>query len=203
MKLIEYMPPFLRTIREFKEIFEAEDIEVDNLKNEISKLLKEVIVKTAESYGLERYEKIYHIKNVAETLEARRMTILLRINNRTQYTYKWLINTLNEAIGKENYVITTDFKNYKMHIEIALNYTEAAEILKRDLVKQIPANIELDYRLNSIINQATAAIVSQQTYMYLNAGKMEEKDNVELDENNYTGINLRQYNYLSLKECEK
>lgn len=203
MKLIEYMPPFLRTVREFNVIFEAEDAEVDNLKNEISRLLKEVIVKTAESYGLERYEKIYHIKNVAETLEARRMTILLRMNNRTQYTYKWLINTLNEAIGKENYVITTDFKNYKMHIEIALNYTEAAEILKRDLVKQIPANIELDYRLNSIINQATAVIVSQQTYMYLNAGKMEEKDNVELDEKNYTGINLRQYNYLSLKECEK
>ena len=43
MKLIEYMPPFLRTVREFNVIFEAEDTEVDNLKNEISRLLKEVI----------------------------------------------------------------------------------------------------------------------------------------------------------------
>lgn len=199
MKLIEYMPPFLRTIREFNVIFEAEDIEVDNLKNEISKLLKEVIVKTAESYGLERYEKIYHIKNVAETLEARRMTILLRMNNRTQYTYKWLINTLNEAIGKENYVITTDFKNYKMHIEIALNYTEAAEILKRDLVKQIPANLELDYRLTTKINNFIGAVISQQSYLDLYVVGIETKEDIELNQSNNVGLNLSRQEYMDLE----
>lgn len=199
MKLIEYMPPFLRTIREFNVIFEAEDIEVDNLKNEISKLLKEVIVKTAESYGLERYEKIYHIKNVAETLEARRMTILLRMNNRTQYTYKWLINTLNEAIGKENYVITTDFKNYKMHIEIALNYTEAAEILKRDLVKQIPANLELDYRLTTKINNFIGAVISQQSYLDLYVVGIETKEDIELNQSNNVGLKLSRQEYMDLE----
>lgn len=199
MKLIEYMPPFLRTIREFNVIFEAEDIEVDNLKNEISKLLKEVIVKTAESYGLERYEKIYHIKNVAETLEARRMTILLRMNNRTQYTYKWLINTLNEAIGKENYVITTDFKNYKMNIEIALNYTEAAEILKRDLVKQIPANLELDYRLTTKINNFIGAVISQQSYLDLYVVGIETKEDIELNQSNNVGLNLSRQEYMDLE----
>jgi hypothetical protein len=197
------MPPFLKEVREFKEIFGAEDIQIEKLNNQINSMLREVIVKTAEDYGLRRYEKIYGITRPAETLEARRMAILLKMNNRVAYTYKWLIQTLNEAIGAENYKITTDFNNYKMNIEIALNYTEAAELLKNDLVKQMPANIELDYRLTSKINCISGAIISQQTYMVLNTEKMKETENVKINENNNFGLNLRQQSYIDIKECEK
>jgi hypothetical protein len=197
------MPPFLKEVREFKEIFGAEDIQIEKLNNQINSMLREVIVKTAEDYGLRRYEKIYGITRPAETLEARRMAILLKMNNRVAYTYKWLIQTLNEAIGAENYKITTDFNNYKMNIEIALNYTEAAELLKNDLVKQMPANIELDYRLTSKINCISGAIISQQTYMVLNTEKMKEIENVKINENNNFGLNLRQQSYIDIKECEK
>lgn len=203
MNLIKYMPPFLKEVREFKEIFGAEDIQIEKLNNQINSMLREVIVKTAEDYGLRRYEKIYGITRPAETLEARRMAILLKMNNRVAYTYKWLIQTLNEAIGTENYKITTDFNNYKMNIEIALNYTEAAELLKNDLVKQMPANIELDYRLTSKINCISGAIISQQTYMVLNTEKMKEIENVKINENNNFGLNLRQQSYIDIKECEK
>ena len=203
MNLIKYMPPFLKEVREFKEIFGAEDIQIEKLNNQINSMLREVIVKTAEDYGLRRYEKIYGITRPAETLEARRMAILLKMNNRVAYTYKWLIQTLNEAIGAENYKITTDFNNYKMNIEIALNYTEAAELLENDLVKQMPANIELDYRLTSKINCISGAIISQQTYMVLNTEKMKEIENVKINENNNFGLNLRQQSYIDIKECEK
>lgn len=203
MNLIKYMPSFLKEVREFKEIFGAEDIQIEKLNNQINSMLREVIVKTAEDYGLRRYEKIYGITRPAETLEARRMAILLKMNNRVAYTYKWLIQTLNEAIGAENYKITTDFNNYKMNIEIALNYTEAAELLKNDLVKQMPANIELDYRLTSKINCISGAIISQQTYMVLNTEKMKEIENVKINENNNFGLNLRQQSYIDIKECEK
>lgn len=203
MNLIKYMPPFLKEVREFKEIFGAEDIQIEKLNNQINSMLREVIVKTAEDYGLRRYEKIYGITRPAETLEARRMAILLKMNNRVAYTYKWMIQTLNEAIGAENYKITTDFNNYKMNIEIALNYTEAAELLKNDLVKQMPANIELDYRLTSKINCISGAIISQQTYMVLNTEKMKEIENVKINENNNFGLNLRQQSYIDIKECEK
>lgn len=203
MNLIKYMPPFLKEVREFKEIFGAEDIQIEKLNNQINSMLREVIVKTAEDYGLRRYEKIYGITRPAETLEARRMAILLKMNNRVAYTYKWLIQTLNEAIGAENYKITTDFNNYKMNIEIALNYTEATELLKNDLVKQMPANIELDYRLTSKINCISGAIISQQTYMVLNTEKMKEIENVKINENNNFGLNLRQQSYIDIKECEK
>lgn len=198
MKLKEYMPPFLMQVREFNEIFKVEDVELEELKNNINSVLKEVIVRTAESYGLKKYEKIYGIDNVAETIEARRMTILLKMNNRTAYTYKWLINTLNEAIGEENYILTTDFNNYKMHIEIALNYTEAAEILKRDLVRQIPANIELDYRLTSKINHNIGAVISQQSYMFLKTDINKYYDTIKLNLNHNIAPNIREQEYISI-----
>lgn len=198
MKLKEYMPPFLTGVREFNEIFETEDIELDELKKQIDSVLKEVIVRTAESYGLKRYEKIYGITNVAETIEARRMTILLKMNNRTAYTYKWLVNTLNEAIGEENYKLTTDFNNYKMHIEIALNYTEAAEILKQDLVRQIPANIELDYRLTTKINHNIAAVISQKTYMFLVTDVNKYYETLDLKLNHNVAPNVREQEYISI-----
>lgn len=124
MKLIEYMPPYLKNVLEFIKIFDAEDIEVQNIRYLIDKILKEVIVKDATSYGLDRYEKIYGIKNKAETIEARRMNILFKINNKVPYTLKWLINTLDESIGKENYKLVA--KDYELYITINLAYTEAA-----------------------------------------------------------------------------
>ena len=54
MKLNDYMPPYLSNIREFKQIFSTEDIELENLLLEVNKIPNEIIVKTAESYGLER-----------------------------------------------------------------------------------------------------------------------------------------------------
>ena len=61
MKLIEYLPNFMQDIKEFKELFSAEDIEIEQLKVAIEKIFSEIIVKTAEGYGLDRYEKIYQI----------------------------------------------------------------------------------------------------------------------------------------------
>lgn len=141
MKLIEYLPPFLKNVREFNEIFEAEDFELENLKNEIQKILKEVIVREAESYGLEKYEKIYNITNIAQTVEARRVNILFKMNNRIPFTLKWLINTLNEAIGENNYKIDIFNNQYIVKIGINHTYKDSAKELNKDLIQQLPANL--------------------------------------------------------------
>lgn len=141
MKLIEHLPPFLQDVREFNKIFEAEDFELENIKKQIEKVLKEVIVKEAESYGLEKYEKIYNITNIAETVEARRINVLFKMNNRTPYTLKWLINTLNEVIGKDNYKIDINNNNYIVKIGINYTYKNSAKELNKDLKQQLPANL--------------------------------------------------------------
>ncbi len=196
MKLIEYMPPYLKNVLEFIKIFETEDIEIENMRYLIDKVLKEVIVKTATSYGLDRYEKIYGIKNKAETIEARRMNILFKINNKVPYTLKWLINTLNESIGKDNYKLIA--KDYELYITINLAYTEAAEMLKSNLIKQIPANIQLEYELETTLNEYIGGAISRCDYIILNAEAFEEIEDVVLNQNNNTGVAVINTGYIEI-----
>lgn len=143
MKLIEYLPEFLREMREFKELFTIEDIELEKLSKAIEDTTKETIVNTAESYGLERYEKIYRITDIAETIEGRRTNILFKMNSKAPYTFQWLINTLNVAIGEGNYSIEMDYENYKLTINVLAIYKNIAKDLEKSLRKEIPANLVL------------------------------------------------------------
>ena len=147
MKLIEYMPLFLQDVREFQEIFKVEDKEIDSLKEQIENVLKEIIVTTAEGYGLDRYEKIYNIQNTTTDVETRRFNILSKINNRLPYSINWLINKLNNTVGPENYTLNVDHNNYSVKIEIMALFQDIAILLNRDLREQLPANLIITVNL--------------------------------------------------------
>lgn len=147
MNLIEYMPPFLKENREFNEIFNTEDIELRKLLTKIDEMTKEAIVQTAEGYGLNRYEKIYNITDIANTMEGRRANILFKMNYKVPYTLKWLINTLNIAIGAGNYRVDIDYDNYILNIKVLAIYKNIANDLEKSLRKEIPANLVLKVNL--------------------------------------------------------
>lgn len=162
MKLIEYMPTFLKEVREFKQIFNVGDQELEKLATKLEQLSKEVIVKTAESYGLERYEKIYGITDTADTVEGRRTNILFKMNYKVPYTLKWLINTLNTAIGEGDYRVDMDYENYTLTINVLAIYKNLAKDLEKSLRKEIPANLVLKVNLfqtEEMENEYIAGIV--------------------------------------------
>lgn len=143
MKLNQYMPLFLQDIREFKAIFNSEDKELEYLNNLVATMLIEVIVNTAESYGLTRYEKIYGITDIATTVDERRFNILTKMNNKVPFTYNWLRNKLKTLVGEGNYEIIEDFKHYKIQIDIIALFDDIAIILNKDLRQQLPANLQI------------------------------------------------------------
>lgn len=112
------------------------------------------------------------------------------------YTLKWLINTLNEAIGENNYKLVA--VDYELYITINLAYTEAAEMLKSNLIKQIPANIQLNYELETTLNEYIGAVISRYDYITLNAEAFEEIDNILLNQNNNTGLFASDKEYVEL-----
>lgn len=152
MKLIEYMPQHLKNIREFQEIFKSEDEQLEYMNNLIAKMLTEIIVKTATSYGLERYEKIYNIKEIATTIEARRTNILLKMNNRTPFTLKWLDNKLKQLVGEGNYSIELDNDKYKLTIRLVYVYNDLINLLEKELRSQLPANLEINIHTDASIS---------------------------------------------------
>ncbi len=167
-KLVEYMPPFLKDVRELNRIFEAEDIEIERINKQLELLLEEVTVITAKDFGLKRYEKIYEISNVADSIEARRNNILFRMNFKTPYSYFWLINILDSVIGTENYIIKLDYKNYILTIEVIELYKDITKELERVLRKELPANLELNINIcqtEEMNNKYIAGVVHQADFM--------------------------------------
>lgn len=195
MKLINYLPYFLSNVLEFKELFNSEDIELENLRAGIDSILKEVIVNTAESYGLERYEKIFNITNISPNLDTRRINILLKMNNNIPPTYKWLLNKLNELVGEGNYKITPDFNNYKLRIDFLLKYTEAGEIIKQELKRKMPANIELTATFYTKINLAMGGSIKKIDYQKLNVILEEETEKYTINNVNVNGSNISSQDY--------
>ncbi len=159
--LIEYIPPFLKDVREYNRIFNAEDIELRNLDEDIKALLTEVIVKTAKSYGLDRYEKIYNIKNTSNNINARRAMILTRMNNRVPFTYKWLYSQLVENFGEDGFEINLDYNNYFLEIVIYGLSSEVADILIQNLYEKLPANLVQTFKLITKCDYKIAAAVVQ------------------------------------------
>lgn len=152
MKLIDYMPQYLKDIREFQEIFKSEDEQLEYMNSLIAKMLTEVIVKSANSYGLTRYEEIYNITEVASTVEARRANILLKMNNRTPFTIKWLDNKLKQLVGEGNYSIKLEHDKHKLTIKLAYMNNELIYLLEKELREQIPANMELNIYADGSVN---------------------------------------------------
>ena len=179
-KLIEYMPPFLKNIREFNKIFDAEDIELEDLNYNLKKMLTEVIVKTADSYGLDRYENIYNISNTSNNIEIRRINILNKINDILPFTLKWLHNKLEEALGEGNFHIDIDYNNYSIKITILGLSMEIADIYRENLRQQLPANmvIVFDLQINNNIVIGSTIIQKEYNTMKVNQDILKEYETI-------------------------
>lgn len=147
MKLIDYMPQYLKNVREFQEIFKSEDEQLNNINTLISKMLTEVIVKSADSYGLERYEKIYNISNVSNNIEERRFNILSKINDRIPFSLNWLRNKLENLVGKDNYRIKVEYDKYSITVDVMMIFEDIANTLNISLREQLPANLKITVNL--------------------------------------------------------
>ncbi len=137
----QYLPEYLREIREFKEICSTEDIEIERLNNKIDEIINEVKVQTAKGFGLVRYEKIFNIINTSSDIEERRFKIKSKLVNQLPFNINWLRNKLKNLVGAGNYRIDIDSKNYKVTIQISHIFPDIAEVLIDEFRNEFPANL--------------------------------------------------------------
>ena len=197
-KLIEYMPPFLKDVREFNKIFDAEDIELEQLDYNRKKMLTEVIVKMADSYGLDRYEKIYNINNTSNNVEVRRINILNKINDILPFTLKWLYNKLEEALGKGNFHIDIDYNNYSIKITILGLSMEIADIYRENLRQQLPANMVIVFELQINNDTVIGSTTIQKEYNTLKLNQDILKEYETINEKEYIKAISIQKDFITL-----
>lgn len=154
--LIDYLPAVVKHFREMKEICAAEQPEIDNINQEIDRLLANRFISKADEEGIEHYEKELDIIPMpGQSLEERRIAVLLK-TRKSNLSFKSIVNLIrnySEMIDllpdydkEELNVITGGTKNIEMI------YDTLDEILALNISIHI-ATAELGYIKNGIVWQ--------------------------------------------------
>lgn len=115
-KLINYLPEFLRDIREYKALTTAEDSEIDLLWKGVERAFNDQTVDTATEYGISRLEKIMNINPKSMNMDERKTEIKTRLGQQLPYTEHTLRNTLNEFCGSRKSKHNEILDGYKLEI---------------------------------------------------------------------------------------
>lgn len=143
MKLLEYWIPQIQETKEFEQIANAEQPNVDLLHQKINDFPNEIIVNTSTNAGLKKWEKVLDIPTTHQ-LDVRRFNVLLKLNNKVNLTYRWLDNKLQLAVGKNCYQIELDHDKYALRVSVTADKENILINLRKELRKLIPANLILD-----------------------------------------------------------
>ena len=141
--LIARLPTLMQKYDEIIKITDAQNPEFDLVWVVEEWMRRNLYIITAEEYGLRRYEKLLKITPMeGESFSARRNHILIRWNQETPYTYRYLIGLL-EALTNGNFDIIPNFGIYEMEIRVFTLDSGIISDLAYILRHIIPSNIDL------------------------------------------------------------
>lgn len=145
-RLLDYLPPVLREVMEFRAINEANEPEITIAWDALALVLANQFLDTADEWGVSMWErelKIY--PKDTDTMEVRKTRIKGLWNMELPYTFLWLKNWLTGLCGPEGHDESVD--GYTINIQ--LDYTKlpeanmfAAEILEM-LMSVRPSNMRV------------------------------------------------------------
>lgn len=153
-KLIDFLPPKIAQIEEFKEIMDAENIELEIIEKGQQRILHENFIDTATEYGIRHQEKLFKIRAdlLNETLEFRKLRIKNRKIDKAPFTYRFLENKLNNLFGEHNYKLEVLNNEYVLKVEInTFDWNMFNEIVD-NFRAIIPCNMILNSTLIQKIN---------------------------------------------------
>lgn len=135
-QLIDYLPPVLREIEEFKAINSAIQPEIERGWAELGRLMNNQFLTTADESGVVRWEKELHIlPKDTDTLEARKTRIKAMWNRELPYTFKWLKSWLAGLCGTEGH--SESVSDYIIDVQLDYNTLPQANELAREILEMI------------------------------------------------------------------
>ena len=136
-----YYPNVLANADEFKLIAKLENAEFKSVWQEACKWFLNTFVYDTDLQGIKRWEDMLKIiPKSTETLEDRRINILVKINSMLPYTIRRLKQILDLKYGENNAIPTTT-KNYELLIDFNVKTELNARIMRCLLRSIIPANL--------------------------------------------------------------
>lgn len=142
--LIDYLPPFIRNVRECESIMnDGEQPEIDLVWIAIKNAMKDQFISDATENGVRRWEEILGIVSKDTlTLNERKFTILTKVNETLPFTLSTLKERLKSLCGENNFSAVVD--GFSLIVRVALaaknNINDVDALLKRI----VPANMVID-----------------------------------------------------------
>jgi hypothetical protein len=146
-KLIDCLPPPLAALREFKVAMGAEDPEFDLLWAAYDSAYGSPFIETAGADGIARMERICGVvPDERDSLDTRRMRLLVLNNFATPLTYRWLLARLGDIYGT-NFTAALDPGAYTLDIGIGLASKSLLRLAEDIIGWAVPANIAVNIHL--------------------------------------------------------
>lgn len=151
-KLIEYLPDFMRELKEMKVIMSVEDEfltgEGDSLNLAVKNVFKDQFINLATADGIKRYEDMLGIvAKETEGLDVRRFRLFVRFNEKLPYTLPKLKEQIATLCGDDGYSVAVDENKFDLTVKIALKskgmFGEVGQMLER----MVPLNMIIDLDL--------------------------------------------------------
>lgn len=127
--IINNYPPVLKQIKEMQQIARAEDAEFEKLKKQISEVIQNMFIFTANEAGISRFERIIGITpKAAQSLDERKAYIFYMMNRR-----KMSLSELNALLS-----------GYSKNIELKPVYSNNELVV---LIDDVAGSLEMVYEI--------------------------------------------------------
>ncbi len=153
-QLINYLPPVLREIAEFRAINDAMQPEIEAAWTAAARVLANQFLTTADETGVKRWESELRIfPKDTDTLDARKARIKAVWNRELPYTFVWLKNWLSSLCGPDGH--TESVNDYIIDVQLDYNALPQANDLSREILEML-----LNIRPENMLIRLTAALQS-------------------------------------------
>lgn len=145
-EVINYLPPILRDVSDFKAINIAENDEFSLLWQNIQDILNSAFLKTTSEMGVKKLERILSITpKGSDSLEVRKFRLYAKLSEGTPKTIVALSRQLEELCGSDGFSI--EINGFTLKVLLGLAQSNLFSEVKYLIERTIPANLVLDLSL--------------------------------------------------------
>lgn len=140
--LLSYYPKFLQLYREFYEISNAENKELQHLFDATEKIKNNQFISSSDIGGIKKFESLLKIyPSSDDTLKSRISRVMARWNDIVPYTYKALVEKLFALSESGDFELRPDFNNYALEIITRLDLPGQVDELENAIDYIMPVNL--------------------------------------------------------------
>ena len=140
VNLLEYLPKFMQEYREISRIIQSEEPEFKILWNLFKKVFNNQFIQYCDEEGISKFEEMLGLHRYEnDTLEIRIFRVLTYWNDQIPYTWRVLVNKMNQLCGTGNYELKPNFNSYELGVTTKFDDSKKYDGLNNMLKTILPA----------------------------------------------------------------